>query len=391
MIRLAIIGIGGFGQRYVESIGVLGKEGLCSLEAAVVAFPEQDRIELEALKKELPSIRIYSSLPELLAAERALDLVCIPTGIPSHYEYSRLCLEAGLHVLCEKPVAGTYKDALDLAVLRRRSNMTLAVGFQNIYSSSIQRIKKLILDGSLGALLELRGVVSWQRSRGYFRRNGWSGRIHSGEQFVFDSPLQNAAAHVLQNLLYLAGDTPNESAVPGTVYGENYRVNDIESADTQFIQVRTASGACIRMGASLAAGDNSQPSMRILLEEGEIRWTMDGGRTTVFDTQGRVTEEFDNGGENPKITVFRNLFDSIASGTRPLCHIENSISHTLCIRELYRSMPEIRRISSGISEGEDVILPGGADALNCILEEGRGFYEQKLSWAAEGQELEVEA
>ncbi|MDC7240874.1 MAG: Gfo/Idh/MocA family oxidoreductase [Spirochaetales bacterium] len=389
MIGLGIVGIGGYGQSYVNTISCL--KGLCTLEAVVVQSPEQDRKELEALRADRPEVRVYSSVTELLDAERGVGLLCIPTGIPSHFEYASLCLNKGVHVLCEKPVTGSYEEALALAELRRKSGLVLTVGFQNIFTPSIQRIKALILGGSLGALQELRGIVSWQRNRDYFRRNGWSGRIYSNGTFVFDSPLQNAASHVLQNLLYLAGDTPGETAQPVKVYGENYRAYNIESADTQFIRVRCSSGAVINMGAALTAGESRSPGMRILLEKGEILWDMKEGRTRVTDSGGEVLEEFANEGENPKELVFKDTIRAIEEKDIPLCSVDNSLAHTLCLSSLYRAMPDIRQIPASDSAGGSLLtVPEAAPALDRLLQTGESFFEQNISWAAEGREVEVE-
>src|SRR5439155_21910363 len=90
----------------------------------------------------------------------------------------------------------------------------LAIGYQWSYSTAVQALKRDILQGRFGRPLRFRTSVTYPRSKSYFRRNAWAGRERSeAGDAIYDSPVNNATAHFLHNMLYLLGDVPSTSPI----------------------------------------------------------------------------------------------------------------------------------------------------------------------------------
>ena len=109
-VKIGIIGAGGYARFHLKCIHSCEEKGLCSLKAAVIRLPYEPgdaEMEKELVKK---GVTIYRDYLRLFAAERGkLDLISVPCGIDQHEKLSVAALEAGFHVLCEKPVAGTLR------------------------------------------------------------------------------------------------------------------------------------------------------------------------------------------------------------------------------------------------------------------------------------------
>jgi predicted dehydrogenase len=98
----------------------------------------------------------YSSLDEFLGDE-ALDAVIITVPDRLHFEYAKAALEAGKHVLVEKPMVTTAADAQVLVDLARRQGLILGVGYHLRFHPGFRLIRQIIVDGQLG---ELRHILA---------------------------------------------------------------------------------------------------------------------------------------------------------------------------------------------------------------------------------------
>lgn len=398
MVKIALVGILGFGKNHLSSIQACESKGLCSLDSLVIVDMDNSLEALQDLLKKKPGLRVFSSLESLIKNNDPVDLICLPTGIGSHKYLSILSLKAGYNVLCEKPAAGSFKDALSMAEAERESGKILSIGYQNIFSSSIQKIKDMVLAGRLGALLEARTIVGWPRYESYYSRNSWAGRISDKGEFIFDSPLQNGAAHFLQNMLYIAGKNSQDCCRIQNVYGENYHVNDIDSADTQYIRIHTEEGALLNMAASHGLKSEIEPRTLYQFEKGSISWSNLNGKTEVFDLNGKRIKQWDNGSLNPLVMTFENTIESVKRGSRPLSDIGNALVHSLCLDAQYRCMNPISSIDQeykGIqvdlgTEGDNLCyIKNLEEALFESYESGSSFFEMDLPWASQGKNITI--
>jgi len=411
-LRIGIIGVGGYAQMHFKTIDNCRAKSLCTLKAAVIRVPyEAGDAETESVLFKKGGA-IYRDYRAMFAAEKGqLDLVTVPCGIDQHAEQSIAGLEAGYHVLCEKPAAGTVEEGLRMQAASLRSGKILAIGFQYIFSPSIRRIKALTLGKELGKLIKAKTYVIWPRNSLYYKRNNWAGKLQHNGRWIYDSPLQNATSHFLNNMLYVAGTAPERTAEITAVYGENYRAKPIESADTQYIRAESSDGVVIHQITTHAARQNVQPVTEYIYEQGKVVWRMEpNGKTAVYEkTAGNaytLTAEFDDGAVPIQDLVFIDTIEAINKGQRPPCHIGNSLEHLRCVSGSFASSGGAAAVDPCYLEelpaetgvhphntlipGEsNIVIRGIEETIGAMHERETGFYGFNLAWAKESSTVKI--
>ena len=146
MIELGLVGVGAWGRNLLRNI-------VANEQTALVAVCDPDAAARQAAAS-LPGVKLYEQLGELLAGSR-LDAVVIASPSHLHFEQSRSALEAGLHVMVEKPMSMTSQQAKTLVALARDRGRVLMVGHTFLYSNLVHEVKRRIDAGELGNVLYL--------------------------------------------------------------------------------------------------------------------------------------------------------------------------------------------------------------------------------------------
>jgi predicted dehydrogenase len=100
-----------------------------------------------------PAIKSYATLDEMLADDKT-ELVIINTPNYSHYEYARKALEAGKHIVVEKPFTVTFAEAKELVKLAEKKGKLISVFQNRRWDSDFQTVKKIIRQDVLGEIME---------------------------------------------------------------------------------------------------------------------------------------------------------------------------------------------------------------------------------------------
>jgi len=207
-MKIAILGAGNWGKNHVRVFcELLGENKI------VVCDPDASR--REAVKAAYPSVSL-SSEPVL----SDVDAVVIATPAVTHYALAREALLAGRHVLVEKPIALTSREAEELVDIAKRKERILMVDHLLEYHSAIRKLKDLVDQGNLGRLLHLT-----------------SERLNLGVIRSEENALWSLAPHDISVILYLLGEEPVEVAAHGAAYLQP----GIE--DVCYLTMRFASGA----------------------------------------------------------------------------------------------------------------------------------------------------
>ena len=285
-LRLGIAGLGGYARSILRLVlqRVDGPGPRIKLAAVCDPFPQQHSEVVADLEHR--GVRVYDDYAAMLEHPE-LEAVWLPVPINLHVPFTRQALAAGKAVMLEKPVCGTLEDVDGLIEARDAAGLPVLVGFQDIYDRSTLRLKRHLLAEDLGPLQRSSLRCCWPRTQGYFTRNAWAGRVRHGEDWILDSPLNNAMAHFVNLVLFLLGPTEAESAVPVRIAAELYRAAEIENFDTASLRLEFADQPPFLANLTHAAATVQGPVIDLIGSRGRITRTPRDYHITV-DGQSQV-------------------------------------------------------------------------------------------------------
>lgn len=144
-VRIAVVGCGYWGQNLLRNF--------CDLEEAeVITVCDFDSRALVRAKRRYPTVEVTQSYAEVLKNSR-VDAVVLATPVSTHHPFAKQALQAGKHVLVEKPLAQSTTQVLDLIELAERKSKTVMVDHTFLYTGAVRRMKSLVESGEIGQLL----------------------------------------------------------------------------------------------------------------------------------------------------------------------------------------------------------------------------------------------
>lgn len=151
-VGVAVIGVGHWGKNYVRNFSELrdARLSLCCDPAAA---------DLEFVRAHFPLVRTSDRFESALK-DPATDAVVIATPASTHYALARRALEAGKHVLVEKPLTLSVSHAKALSVLARRRGRVLMVGHTFLFNAAVRKAAQLVHSGEIGRVYYLKAVRS---------------------------------------------------------------------------------------------------------------------------------------------------------------------------------------------------------------------------------------
>jgi predicted dehydrogenase len=171
IVRIGIVGMGNRGKGHADFLAAGEIRG-----AAVTAMCDSDPKALETAKARYPdTVRFFSDYKAMLASG-ACDAVIVATPHYSHVEISIAVLNAGLHLICEKPVSVFTKDVHELIDTAQKSGRVFTMMFNQRTHPVYRRIHHMIRDGELGGLTRIVWTITdWYRTQYYYDSGGWRG------------------------------------------------------------------------------------------------------------------------------------------------------------------------------------------------------------------------
>ena len=326
-MRILLVGIGGYGGLIAQA--VLDNREKYGYSIAGVVEPY---IENSPVRDQLENIPVYNSMQDFYKENKA-ELAIINTPIHLHKEQCILAMEMGSDVLCEKPVASTLQDALQMEEAAKATGRSINIGFQLSYTPAVQNIKRDILDGRYGKIKSMYATVSWPRNSAYFARP-WAAKATVDGKWVLDSIVMNACAHYLHNMLFLAGDTVSSAAEPLTLGASVYRANDIETYDTACIEVTVRDNVTLRFTASHATETNMNPVTVIELERAKIYVTEDGGNEGAYALLDDGTRKAYGATYDDRFEKIWYAIEVARGNKKPVCTVKTALPHLKCVNAI---------------------------------------------------------
>ncbi len=252
-IRFAIVGCGRIAQRHAEHINNYG-----SL-VAVCDNIESKAVELASKYKDVAH---FNNIDDLLKADLAIDVIsiCSPNGL--HAEHSIKSLNAGFHVLCEKPMAINVHDCGEMIKAAEKANKRLFAIKQNRFNPPVNAVKEAINEGKLGKIYSVQLSCFWNRNNDYYA-NSWK-----GTKDVDGGTLYTQFSHFVDLLYWLVGDVKNAHAFTGNYAHQGI----IEFEDTGVVALEFYNGAIGTINYTVNSYQkNMEGSLTIFAEKGSVK------------------------------------------------------------------------------------------------------------------------
>jgi predicted dehydrogenase len=208
-VQVGVIGAGQIGQKHLEIY-----QGIPDVE--VVAVADINPALGQAVGQKFAIPRVYCDFRELLAQKDILAVdVCLHNNL--HMPVTTAALEAGKHVYCEKPMAGSYRDAETMFQAAGAKGLKLSIQLNTLFSRESQAAKALIDQGLLGHIYHARSVGFRRRGRPYV--DGYGSPPFVQKHTAGGGALYDMGVYHIANLLYLLGN-PKVERISGKVYQE---------------------------------------------------------------------------------------------------------------------------------------------------------------------------
>ena len=195
----ALIGCGRISVNHIEAF--IENADTMVLTAVCDTVVERAKEKSAFYKSKISSdVGVFADYREMLSCVKP-NIVAIATESGKHKSITLDCLNAGAHVICEKPMALSVKDADEMIAIAEKNNRKLAVCFQNRFNEPIQRMRSALEAGRFGKLLHGAIQVRWNRNGKYYADAPWRGTWEQD-----GGTLMNQCTHGIDLLQWMLGE-----------------------------------------------------------------------------------------------------------------------------------------------------------------------------------------
>jgi predicted dehydrogenase len=205
MIRAAVVGLGYWGPNLARNFSA-------SVDYQLVGLCDTDQARLATMAAHYPSALVANDVDGVLASKP--DLVAIAIPVAQHYDVARRCLDAGCHVLVEKPFTATTAEACRLLDVARTRGKHIFVDHTYLFTGAVQEMKRQVVSGGLGHMLYVDSV-----------------RINLGLFQPDVDVIWDLAPHDLSVFQYLLGRVPRTVSAVGSSH------NPTGAADVAYLHL----------------------------------------------------------------------------------------------------------------------------------------------------------
>ncbi len=357
-LRFAVVGCGNIGRAHARALGELAPRA--EMVAAVDIVPDR----AAALAHEYGVVSL-TSLEEALGRSD-IDVVTLGTPSGLHADQAVAALEAGKHVIIEKPLDVTMEAAERVLRAEKRSDRTAMVVSQMRYLPASRVVRDAVQSGAFGTLTSGSANMAWWRSQAYYDSGDWRGT------WALDGggALMNQGIHVIDLFRWFFGDPVEVYAWTGRLAHQR-----IEVEDTAVAVVRFANGALGTINGTTAAYPGVNRRIQVhgdrgsaIIDEGRLAYYHaasedaedlpygsrgdDNQAASVLpqkapserpEGQGESTDPAlsptDDGDEfhSPHARQFSDFLDAVSEGRSPLVTVTEAAKTLALIRAIYES------------------------------------------------------
>ncbi|WNB90773.1 Gfo/Idh/MocA family oxidoreductase [Bacillus sp. NEB1478] len=333
-LRIGIIGAGGIAQgRHIPAFQQLGDK------AEITAISD---VNVEVAKSVAEKFHVPNYFTTFHDMWDHVDAVVICTPNKFHKEITVAALDAGKHVLCEKPMAMTVEECAEMVEAEKRSGKVLSIAYHYRFMKESQAAKRVMEAGEVGNPLVVR--VQALRRR---KVPGWG--VFTNKELQGGGSLIDYGCHLLDLTLWLLGN-PKVVEVSGQTYNtisrEAEQVNQWGSFDAETFEVDDHVTSYIRLGNGATVLFETSWAANIPADAELLSISGDRGGLNVFPfavnkaENGMMTTtkaDWISGDDNPGIPQALNFVESCLGQAEPLVKAEEAMNTSRIIEGIYAS------------------------------------------------------
>ena len=341
-LKIAVVGVGGISTHHINSY-------FKNPNVEVYAFCDINETRLRYMGEKHGITRLYNDEAEMLRELPEIDAVSVCTWNSAHAPCTVMALNAGKHVLCEKPMATSVEEALAMQEAAERNGKLLMIGFVRRFGRDCAIVKDLDRSGTLGEIYYAKAVN--------MRRNGHPGGWFGDKSRSGGGPLIDLGVHSIDLVRYLLGK-PNVTSVYGATFQKLGDRSDLKTAKA-YQSVSAGKNDicdCEDLAAATVRFDNGavltvDMSFSLNLEEDESYVQLFGTKSGVrMDDKVRLFSELNGYMTNVDLygktgldvgDAFReeinNFVDAITGKAACVCPAEDGVELMRILTGIYRS------------------------------------------------------
>ncbi len=274
-LKVAVIGVGSISYSHINAY-------LANPNVELYAFCDIDEKTLKAKGEAYKITRLYTDYNDMFKALPEIDAVSVCTWNSAHAPATIAALNAGKHVLCEKPMALNAKEAEEMKVAAEKNGKILTIGFVRRFGKDADITTDFINNGRLGEIYYAKAT--------YIRRNGNPGGWFGEKARSGGGPLIDLGVHVIDLVRYLSGG-PKPVSVYGATFKKLYNRMNLKSekeyvsasykGKEDICDVEDLASAMIRFDNGEVLHVEASFSLNVGKNEGKVELFGDKGGVTI--------------------------------------------------------------------------------------------------------------
>lgn len=315
-MKYALIGCGRIATNHIKAVLNNGLE----LVAVCDIVPEHMEILLakHGLENEASILR-YTDYRKLLAQHPELELVAIATESGLHAQIALACIDAGVNVIIEKPIAMCMADADEIIRRSKEKGVTVCACHQNRFNVAVQKTRQALEAGRFGRLSHGSIHVRWNRNKAYYEQAPWRGTWAQD-----GGCLMNQCIHGIDLLRWMFGNEVDE------VYGvTRQQFHDyLEAEDIGMAVIKFKNGAVATVeGTTNVYPQNLEETLYLFGEKGTVKiggtstnnldiWQF-ADETEADEANRGLKEQTSNVYGNGHTSLYADVIDAIQNHRKP--------------------------------------------------------------------------
>lgn len=355
-LRFAIIGCGRIAPKHIEALANNYEKAeliaLCDLEEEkAISLREKYLSLIKDRSAKSSDIEVCTDYFQLIR-RKDIDVVSIATYSGTHAEIAINSLKEGKHVIVEKPMALSIKDADTICEMAKKYNRKVTVCHQNRFNRPVQKLREALEKGRFGKIVHAVANIRWNRNDEYYKQASWRGTWEQD-----GGTLMNQGIHNIDLLQWMMGPVERLYAETDTF------LRNIEAEDMGAAVLRFKSGAIgIIEGSACIYPRNLEETLSIFGEKGTVRiggvalnkiidWKFDDGLDDEEEVKKEVNYEDPNTvygyGHTP---LYKDFIEAILEDKEPYITAEEGKKAVEIVLGIYKSKKLVQPVTFPIGD-----------------------------------------